>query len=89
MARLYREDGQYKMGIIAGETVAISPEEYETFIEARGSHQLPTAFITMDVDIDRLIGSFGSNHIMGVAGTFVDDLVHTCQLMGIEPVFFN
>ncbi|MCP4934119.1 MAG: L-fucose isomerase, partial [bacterium] len=44
LARLYREDGRYHMGIISGETVNISAEAQEKFVQARGSHQLPTAF---------------------------------------------
>jgi L-fucose isomerase len=89
LARLYRIDGQYKMGIIAGKTVSISAAENDAFVQARGSHQLPTAFIQMDVNIERLISDFGSNHIMGVAGVFVDELVHFCQAMEIEPVLFG
>lgn len=89
LARLYREDGRYRMAIIPGETVDISQEKYDRFVQARGSHQLPTAFVQMEADIDRLIGGFGSNHIMGVAGTYVDELAHFCQLMDIEPAFFD
>jgi L-fucose/D-arabinose isomerase len=89
LARLYRENGRYRLAIIRGETVNISPQEYETFVQARGSHQLPTAFIKMDVNVERLIGEFGSNHIMGVAGTYVEELVHFCRLMAIEPAFFD
>lgn len=89
LARLYREDGCYKMGIIRGETVDISEQEYESFVQARGSHQLPTAFLNLDVDIEKLISGFGSNHIMGVAGDRVAELVHFCDLMEIEPRFFD
>lgn len=89
LARLYRENGRYRMAIIPGETVNISAQEYARFVQARGSHQLPTAFIKMDVNVERLIGEFGSNHIMGVAGTYVDELVHFCRLMEIEPAFFD
>ncbi|WP_420641561.1 L-fucose/L-arabinose isomerase family protein [Candidatus Leptofilum sp.] len=89
LARLYRENGRYRMGIISGETVHISPEEHDNFVQARGSHQLPTAFLKLDVDIDKLVGNFGSNHVMGVAGNRVEELLHFCELMEIEPVFFN
>jgi len=89
LARLYRVDGRYQMGIIRGETVNISPEEYDTFVQARGSHQLPTAFLKLEVDVERLVSGFGSNHVMGVAGDRVDELLHFCNLMEIEPQFFN
>ncbi|WP_420628484.1 L-fucose/L-arabinose isomerase family protein [Candidatus Leptofilum sp.] len=89
LARLYRENGRYRMGIISGETVHISPEEHDNFVQARGSHQLPTAFLKLDVDIDKLVSNFGSNHVMGVAGKRVEELLHFCDLMEIEPTFFN
>lgn len=89
LARLFRVDGRYRLGIIRGETVNISAEEYDAFVQARGSHQLPTAFLKLDVDVERLISGFGSNHVMGVAGDRVKELLHFCELMDIEPVFFD
>ena len=89
LARLFRVDGRYRMGIIRGETVNISDEERDTFVQARGSHQLPTAFLKLDVDVERLISGFGSNHVMGVAGNRVEELIHFCELMDIEPQFYN
>jgi L-fucose isomerase len=89
LARLFRENGRYHMGIVSGETVDISPIEYEKFVKARGSHQLPTAFLKLDVDIEKLISNFGSNHILGVAGKYTQALVHWCKMMGITPVFFR
>lgn len=89
LARLYREDGKYKMAIIEGATVDISDEEYQTFVQARGSHQLPTAFIKMDVDIEQLISIFGSNHIMAVDGLYKRELIYFCEMLDIEPQFFS
>lgn len=89
LARLYRIDGRYRMGIIRGETIDLPPEQLDTFIKARGSHQLPTAFLKLDVNTERLINEFGSNHIEGVAGDRVEELVHFCELMEIEPQFFD
>ncbi len=89
LARLYRVDGDYHMAIITGATVNISDEEYQAFVAARGTHQLPTAFIKMDVDVDRLLSTFGSNHILAVDGRYSLELAHFCQMLGIQPVFFN
>lgn len=89
LARLFRENGRYVMGIIRGETVNISDEERDAFVAARGSHQLPTAFLKLDVDVERLISGFGSNHVMGVAGDRVEELLHFCELMDIKPQFYN
>lgn len=89
LARLYRKNGEYFMAIIAGKTVDISQEEYDHFVQARGSHQLPTAFIKMDVDLEKFIGEFGSNHILGVAGTYLTELEHVCHMLNITPVFMK
>jgi L-fucose isomerase len=89
LARLYRHRGDYRMAIIAGETVDISPEEYGAFVEARGSHQLPTAFLKMDIDLEKFIGEFGSNHILGVAGTYTRELDQFCHMLNISPVYFS
>ncbi|MCB9454240.1 MAG: L-fucose isomerase [Anaerolineaceae bacterium] len=89
LARLYRVNGEYQMGIITGATVNISDEEYQAFVAARGTHQLPTAFIKMDVDVEKLLSTFGSNHILGVDGRYTRELVHFCQMLDIQPVFFN
>ncbi len=83
LARLYRRAGQYFMAIIPGQTVEPSAKEYESFVQARGKHQLPTAFVKVSLDFDALIDEFGSNHISGVAGNYVKELEHVCRLLDI------
>lgn len=87
LARLSRRDGEYVMTIFKGEAIDPSPEAYQEFVQARGSHQLPTMFVKVDLDFDELIHEFGSNHISGVAGDYVAELLHICNLLGIEPIF--
>lgn len=89
LARLYRQAGEYRMAIIAGETVDITQQEKDRFVAARGTHQLPTAFLKLDVDMDKLINEFGSNHILGVAGTYLAELEQVCHLLNIKPVFMK
>lgn len=86
LARLYRVEGKYRMMVISAKSVEILDEQYNRFVEARGSHQLPTAFLRMDIDVECLIAEFGSNHIMGVAGNRVEELRHFCELLDIEFV---
>jgi len=86
LARLFRRAGSYVMAILPGEAVEPDPEDYEAFVRARGSHQLPTAFVRLSVDFDELVEQFGSNHISGVAGTYVEELVHLCRLLEVEPL---
>jgi L-fucose isomerase len=89
LARLYRKNGEYFMAIISGETVDISQEEYDAFVQARGSHQLPTAFLKMDVNLEAFLNEFGSNHILAVDGTYMQDLRHLCNMLQISPVFLD
>jgi len=89
LARLYRRDGQYVMAIIPGEAIEPSAGDYETFVKARGSHQLPTMFVRVNLDFDELVSEFGSNHVSGVAGNYVQELLHVCDMYGIPPVVFK
>jgi L-fucose isomerase-like protein len=50
---------------------------------------LPTAFIRVALDFDELIDEFGSNHICGVAGTYVKELEQVCRLLGIRSVILG
>lgn len=86
LSRLYRRNGDYVMAIIPGEMVVPSQEEYQTFVEARGSHQLPTAFVRVNLDFEELVSEFGSNHISGVAGDYVKEMEHVCDLLDIQAV---
>ena len=89
LARLYRRAGSYFMGIFSGNAIELPPAELEAFVQARGSHQLPTTFVQADVDWEALLGGFGSNHISAVAGDFVAEMVEVCRLLGIECRVFN
>jgi len=86
LARLFRRAGDYHMVILGGEAVEPTPEEYETFVRARGQHQLPTMFVRVQVDFDELIDVYGANHISGVAGNYGAELEHVCHLLDIVPV---
>ncbi len=86
LARLYRWSGEYRMAIIPGQAIELSQEKLDAFIEARGAHQLPTAFVKVSTDIEAIIDEFGSNHIAGVAGDIETELVQFCKLKGITPV---
>jgi L-fucose isomerase-like protein len=77
------------MAIIPGEAVELSQEKLDEFIEARGKHQLPTAFVKVPTDLDKLIDEFSSNHIAGVAGDCVKALEHFCRMTGITPVVMD
>ena len=89
LARLYRVAGKYRMAIIPGEAVNLSDDDQAAFIAARGSHQLPTAFVQVEANLDRFVDEFGSNHISGVAGHWVNELVALCEMLDVEPVVMD
>jgi L-fucose isomerase len=74
------------MAIIPGEAVEPTEEEYAAFVAARGVHQLPTAFVKVTADFDRIIAEYGANHISGVAGSYVAELEQFCGLLDITPI---
>jgi len=86
LARLSRRAGKYIMVIFTGEAIEPPTDAYQEFIAARGSHQLPTMFVHATLNFDELIAEFGSNHISGVAGLCVDELIHVCRLLDIKPI---
>ena len=86
LARLSRRAGEYVMIVFTGEAIEPSPEAYQEFVQARGSHQLPTMFVHANLNFDQLVDVFGSNHISGVAGEYVNELVHFCQLLDIRSI---
>lgn len=89
LARLFRRAGRYHMAIIPGEAVAPTDEEYAAFVAARGVHQLPTAFVKVTADFDRIIAEYGANHISGVAGSYVEELEQFCSLLDITPILLQ
>jgi L-fucose isomerase len=89
LARLYRKAGKYFMVIISGEAIDLTPQDLNEFVQARDAHQLPTAFIKVNADINEILGTIGSNHISGVAGLYINEIVHFCELLEIEYKVFS
>ncbi|MDH5619439.1 MAG: L-fucose isomerase [Gammaproteobacteria bacterium] len=89
LARLYRVAGKYRMAIVPGNVVNLDAPDLAEFVAARGKHQLPTAFVQVDADLDRFVDEFGSNHISGVAGVWTSELVALCNMLDVEPVVMD
>lgn len=89
LARLYRVSGHYRMAIIPGDVVKLTDEDMASFIDARGRHQLPTAFVQVSADLDHLVDEFGSNHISGVAGNWVSELKFLCEMLDVKPIVMD
>jgi L-fucose isomerase len=89
LARLYRVAGEYRMAILPGEAVQLSDEDLAAFVRERGKHQLPTAFVRVEADLERFVEEYGSNHISGVAGLWVRELELLCEMLDVEPVVMD
>lgn len=89
LARLYRVFGEYRMAIIPGDAIRMTEEDLADFVSQRGKHQLPTAFVKVDCDLNHLVDEFGSNHISGVAGHWVKELEQLCDMLDIEAVVMD
>ncbi len=88
LARLYRKNGKYKMAIIPCQAEDPTKEMLDEFIEARGPHQLPALFAKVDFDLDSFVNEYGSNHISGVEGYYLDELLEVCNILDIEAEVF-
>ena len=88
LARLYRKGGKYKMAIISCNAENPTQEMVDEFVAAWGPHQLPTLFAKVHFDLDRFINEYGSNHISGVAGNYLTELLEVCDLLEIEAEVF-
>ncbi len=89
LARLYRTNGKYRMAIIPCDAVTPNSDILDEFVKERGPHQLPALFAKVDFDLDAFVDEYGSNHISGVAGEYVEELVELCKMLDIEPVVFK
>jgi L-fucose isomerase len=89
LARLFRKSGRYQMAIIPGKAVELPAEALQDFIRARGAHQLPSAFVQIDADPEKVVQTFGSNHISGVAGSYREELLRLCEILDIEALLLK
>jgi L-fucose isomerase len=89
LARLYRKNGAYFIAIVPGDVITPDHELYDNYTKSKGKHQLPTAFVKTDIDFGAFIDEYGANHISAVAGHYVQELIHFCNMMNITPVLFH
>ncbi len=89
MARLYRVDGKYKMGIIPTEALGEDQWHLAELKRLRGENFSAVTFIKAEFDFENFFNEFGSNHISGVAGEYLAELLAACRALNIEPVVFS
>lgn len=88
LARLARRNGRYWMAILPGEFVAFPAEVTDRKVRAT-TPEWPHAFARLRVRPDVFLSEYDSNHIHGVYGDWVAELVWFCRMCGIEPRVFD
>ncbi len=87
LARLARRNGKYWMAIVPAECVEFPPAVAAAKSRAT-TPEWPHAFARFKVPAEEFIAEFDSNHIHGVYGNWVADLVWACKMSGIEARVF-
>ncbi|NQS88473.1 L-fucose/L-arabinose isomerase family protein [Patescibacteria group bacterium] len=83
LARLARINGKYIMSIVPGEILDLPKKKAEEL--AKGvQEEWPHAYVQIDASINDFLSYYPCNHIHGVYGEYVDELVQFCKLKGIE-----
>jgi len=88
LARLSREAGRYRMHILRGEFVRLDPAKERELVQAVQPNW-PHAFTRLACPAERFLGAFPTNHIHGVYGDYVRELLHVCEMLKIRPVLLE
>lgn len=83
LARLARRQGKYWLAIVPGQFVELSPDVAQRKAAAT-TPVWPHAFARFRVPPDVFLSEYDSNHIHGVYGDYVDDLVWAAKMFGID-----
>ncbi len=87
LARLARRRGQYWLAIAPGEFIELPKEEAER--KAREIQiNWPHAFAKLRVSPDEFLGEYDSNHIHGVYGDYVEELIWVAKMLNIPYRIF-
>ncbi len=83
LARLARQDGEYVMTIVPAEFVELSDNEKKRLSE-QVQIEWPHAYAKLDTTIDTYLEYYPCNHIHGVYGDYIEELVHFCNIKNIS-----
>jgi L-fucose isomerase len=87
LARLARRQGRYWMAIVPADFVEYPEEEAWRKAQAT-TPEWPHAFARFRVPPDVFLASYDSNHIHGVYGDYVQELVWVCRILGMDYQVF-
>ena len=88
LARLARRNGKYWMAIVPAEFPELDTSTAQSLANAT-TPEWPHAFARFRVPPDEFLSEYDSNHIHGVYGNWVADLVWACKMFGIEARVFE
>jgi L-fucose isomerase len=84
-ARLGLWDDRLYMVIIHGESLKLDPEERKA-INASTDPTWPHVHARLKCSFDEFLSVFPCNHVLGVAGNRIQELIYFCEQTGIAPV---
>lgn len=87
LARLARRQGRYWMAIVPAEFVEF-PEAAAWKKAEATTPEWPHAFARFRVAPEVFLSSYDSNHIHGVYGDYVQELLWICRMLGLESQVF-
>ncbi|MBV8933552.1 MAG: L-fucose/L-arabinose isomerase family protein [Kutzneria sp.] len=82
LARLTRDDGQYRMQLMLGEFETYDEETNEALMR-QSTREWPHAFARLDARADTFLSRFGANHIHAVPGDRRAEMRAVAELLGI------
>lgn len=88
MARLARKNGRYWLAIVPCDFVEY-PFEVMKAKAATTTPQWPHAFARLRVPPDDFLAAYPCNHIHGIVGDWVNELLHVADILGIEARVFG
>ncbi len=83
LGRLTRKNGKYWMAILPAEFLDFGERKNEEKAKAT-QIEWPHAFARFDVGPEEFLSTYDSNHIHGVYGDYIDELVDFCKVAGID-----
>ncbi|RLG85799.1 MAG: fucose isomerase [Thermoprotei archaeon] len=84
-ARLGIRDDKLYMVIVRGESLDL-PEEEKKRLKEQTNPTWPHMYVKLKASYEEFINVFPANHIHGVPGNRVKELVHFCHIAGIKPI---
>lgn len=87
-ARLARKSGRYSLAVVPAEIVEF-PLEKARKKASETTPEWPHAFARLAIGPDRFLSSYPCNHIHGVCGDFVQQMIMVGEILGIETTVYR